>query len=77
MDKVMFSGRISKSELLSERRRLYDRWVAEGSLEEHRAGHEWESWQKIALPAGFIAFLIGLGLMILIYYAMSSRLLGD
>jgi thiosulfate reductase cytochrome b subunit len=42
MDKVMFSGRISKSELLSERRRLYDRWVAEGSLEEHRAGHEWE-----------------------------------
>jgi multisubunit Na+/H+ antiporter MnhB subunit len=77
MDKVMFSGRISKSELLNERKRLYDRWVAEGTLDEHRAGHEWKAWQKIALPAGFIAFLIGVGLMVLIYYAMSSRLLGD
>jgi cytochrome b subunit of formate dehydrogenase len=77
MDKVMFSGRISKSELLNERKRLYDRWVAEGTLDEHRAGHEWKAWQKIALPAGFIAFLIGVGLMVLIYFAMSSRLLGD
>jgi thiosulfate reductase cytochrome b subunit len=77
MDPVMFSGRVSKAEMLSERKRLYDRWVDEGELDEHRAGHEWESWKKIALPAGFTAFLIGLGLMILIYYAMASRLMGE
>jgi thiosulfate reductase cytochrome b subunit len=77
MDRVMFSGRISKSELLNERRRLYDRWVADGELEEHRAGHEWDAWKKIALPAGFIAFLFGVALMVLIYIAMASRLLGE
>jgi thiosulfate reductase cytochrome b subunit len=76
MDKVMFSGRMSKAEMLSERKRLYDRWVEEGTLDEHRAGHEWDSWKKIALPLGFTAFLIGLVLMVLIYYAMASRLIG-
>jgi thiosulfate reductase cytochrome b subunit len=77
MDRVMFSGRMTKSELLNERGRLYDRWVATGELDKHRAGHEWESWQKIALPAGFLAFIVGLALMILIYYAMASRLFGS
>jgi thiosulfate reductase cytochrome b subunit len=77
MDKVMFSGRMSKSEMLNERKRLYDRWVEAGELDEHRAGQEWDSWKKIALPLGFSAFLIGLVLMVLIYYAMASRLLGD
>jgi len=77
MDRVMFSGRMSKSEMLSERKRLYDRWVANGELDRHRAGDEWESWKKIALPAGFIAFLIGVALMVLIYIAMASRLLGE
>jgi thiosulfate reductase cytochrome b subunit len=75
MDSVMFSGRMSKAELMQERGKLYDRWLAEGTLEEHRAGHEWDSWKKIALPAGFIAFLIGVGLMVLIYVAMASRLM--
>jgi predicted CXXCH cytochrome family protein len=77
MDPVMFSGRMSKSELMHERGKLYERWVAEGTLDQHRAGHEWDAWKKIALPAGFIAFLIGVGLMILIYIAMASRLAGD
>jgi cytochrome b subunit of formate dehydrogenase len=77
MDKVMFSGRLSKSELLSERKKLYDRWVAEGTLEKHRAGHEWDAWKKIALPAGFLAFMIGVALMFLIYFAMASRLAGE
>ncbi len=62
---------------MSERGKLYDRWVAAGELEKHRAGHEWESWKKIALPAGFIAFLIGVVLMVLIYFAMASRLFGE
>jgi hypothetical protein len=77
MDRVMFSGRMSKSELMHERGKLYDRWVAEGTLEKHRAGHEWDAWKKIALPAGFMAFLFGVGLMFLIYVAMASRLMGE
>ena len=77
MDRVMFSGRMSKSELMHERGKLYDRWVADGTLDKHRAGHEWDAWKKIALPAGFMAFLFGVGLMILIYVAMASRLMGD
>jgi cytochrome b subunit of formate dehydrogenase len=77
MDPVMFSGRISKSELLNERRRLYDRWVAEGELDKHRVGDLWASWSRIALPAGFIAFMIGLALAVLIFYAMLSRLAGE
>jgi len=77
MDKVMFSGRLSKAELLSERKKLYDRWVAEGTLEKHRAGHEWDAWKKIALPAGFLAFMFGVALMLLIYFAMASRLTGE
>jgi cytochrome b subunit of formate dehydrogenase len=77
MDRVMFSGRMSKSELMNERPRLYERWVAEGTLDQHRAGHEWDSWKKIALPAGFMAFMFGVVLMFLIYVAMANRLLGE
>jgi predicted CXXCH cytochrome family protein len=77
MDRVMFSGRLSKAEMLSERKRLYDRWVEEGTLDQHRAGEEWQSWKKIALPAGFISFLVGVVLMLLIYFAMASRLAGE
>jgi predicted CXXCH cytochrome family protein len=77
MDRVMFSGRMTKAEMLAERKKLYDRWVEEGTLGEHRAGHEWHSWKKIALPAGFIAFMIGVALMVMIYMAMASRLTGE
>jgi thiosulfate reductase cytochrome b subunit len=76
MDKVMLTGKITKSELLNERKRLYDRWVAEGTLDQHRVRvrEERESWEKITLPAGFMAFSIGLVLVVLIFYAMLSRL---
>ncbi len=77
MDRVMFSGRLTKAELLSERKKLYDRWVEEGTLDQHRAGEEWDSWKKIALPAGFISFLVGVVLMLLIYFAMATRLAGE
>jgi thiosulfate reductase cytochrome b subunit len=77
MDRVMFSGRMTKSEMLNERKKLYDRWVEEGTLDEHRAGHEWHSWKKIALPAGFIAFMFGVALMVMIYIAMAKRLVGE
>jgi thiosulfate reductase cytochrome b subunit len=77
MDRVMFSGRMTKSEMLNERKKLYDRWVEEGTLDQHRAGDEWHSWKKIALPAGFLAFMFGVALMVAIYIAMASRLAGE
>jgi len=77
MDPVIFSGRITKSELMHERGRLWERWNAEGKLEEYSGRQdEWESWKKIALPAGFIAFCTGLVLVVLIFYAMLGRLFG-
>lgn len=75
MDSVMFSGRISKSELLHERRRWYDRMEKSGDLENHRVKDEWDTKKYIALPAGFLAFCIGVILIILIYHAMITRLL--
>lgn len=76
MDPVIFSGRVSKTELLHERKRLYDRWEKAGELEKHKVKDEWASWKPIALPAGFLAFIIGVLIVIGIYSAMYSRLVG-
>lgn len=76
MDPVIFSGRISKAELLHERKKLYDRWQAEGRLEQYKVTDDWEARKRIALPLGFIAFLMGLALVLLIYYAMAIRVFG-
>lgn len=75
MDTVIFSGRISKTEMLHERRRWYDRLVAEGRLDEHRVKDDWESRKKIMRGVGFTFFGIGLVLLALIVYAMTSRLM--
>ena len=74
MDTVIFSGRISKSEMLHERKRWYDRLVAEGRLDSFRVKDEWEAWKGIARSAGYIFFSVGLVLLFLIIYAMTSRL---
>ncbi len=74
MDTVIFSGRISKAEMLHERKRWYDRLVAEGRLDEYRVKDEWEAWKGIARAAGYIFFGVGLVLLVLIIYAMASRL---
>jgi predicted CXXCH cytochrome family protein len=74
MDTVIFSGRISKAELLHERKRWYDRLVADGQLDAHRVKDEWEGRRKIARSFGFIFFGLGLALLALIVYAMVSRL---
>ncbi|WP_243383157.1 cytochrome b/b6 domain-containing protein [Geothrix alkalitolerans] len=74
MDTVIFSGRISKSEMLHERKRWYDRLVAEGRLDSFRVKDEWEAWKGIARSAGYIFFGVGLVLLFLIIYAMTSRL---
>jgi cytochrome b subunit of formate dehydrogenase len=74
MDTVIFSGRVSKTEMLHERKRWYDRLVATGQtgriprqgrmvpLEEHRRSF------------GYFFFGLGLVLLALIIYAMATRL---
>jgi cytochrome b subunit of formate dehydrogenase len=74
MDTVIFSGRVSKTELLHERRRWYDRLMAEGRLDEFRVKDEWERWKGIARGFGYFFFGLGVILLLLILYAMASRL---
>ena len=75
MDTVIFSGRISETEMLHERKRWYDRLVAAGRLEVYRIkADDWEGRKNIAKTFGFIFFGTGLVLLVLIVYAMISRL---
>jgi cytochrome b subunit of formate dehydrogenase len=76
MDTVIFSGRISKTEMLHERKRWYDRLVALGKLDLYRVkADDWEGRKNIAKSFGFLFFGTGLVLLVLIVYAMISRLL--
>ncbi|MGA2866736.1 MAG: hypothetical protein ABSF95_19860 [Verrucomicrobiota bacterium] len=74
MDTVIFSGRVSKNELLHERRSWYERLLAEGRLDEHRVGDEWLRWRSIARSFGYLFFGLGVFLLVLILYAMITRL---
>ncbi|HVS52851.1 MAG TPA: cytochrome b/b6 domain-containing protein [Opitutaceae bacterium] len=75
MDTVIFSGRISKTEMLHERKRWYDRLLAAGKLDLYRVkADDWEGRKNIAKTFGFIFFGTGLVLLVLIVYAMISRL---
>ena len=74
MDTVIFSGRISKTELLHERRRWYERLLKAGRLDDLRVKDEWERWKAIARSFGYLFFGAGVLLLILIIYAMATRL---
>jgi cytochrome b subunit of formate dehydrogenase len=74
MDTVIFSGRVSKAEMLHDRRRWYDRLVASGKLDQHRVRDEWLRWKNIARSFGYFFFGLGLVFLVLIIYAMVSRL---
>jgi cytochrome b subunit of formate dehydrogenase len=74
MDTVIFSGRVSKTEMLHERKRWYDRLVATGRLDDFRIRDEWERWKGIARGFGYGFFGLGVFLLLLIIYAMASRL---
>jgi cytochrome b subunit of formate dehydrogenase len=74
MDTVIFSGRVSKNELLHERERWYSRLVTEGKLDEHRLRDEWLRWKNIARAFGYFFFGLGIVLLGLIIYAMITRL---
>ncbi|MBI2814002.1 MAG: hypothetical protein HYX71_06940 [Opitutae bacterium] len=75
MDTVIFSGHISKAEMLTERRRWHDRLVASGKLEQHRVIHsDWAERRTLFRTLGFIFVGIGLLLLGLMVYALLSRL---
>ena len=74
MDTVIFSGRVSENEMLHERRRWFDRLKAEGRLDEYRVRDEWLRWKNIARSFGYIFFGLGVILLVLILYAMVTRL---
>jgi cytochrome b subunit of formate dehydrogenase len=74
MDTVIFSGRVSKNEMLHERRRWYDRLIAEGRLDDFRIRDEWHRWKSIARSFGYFFFGLGVILLLLILYAMAVRL---
>lgn len=75
MDTVIFSGRVSEGEMLHERKRWYDRLVAENRIEEQKVRDEWPRWRTIARTAGYLFFGIGVVLLVLIVYAMAMRML--
>jgi cytochrome b subunit of formate dehydrogenase len=74
MDTVIFSGRVSQTEMIHERKRWYDRLVAAGRLADYRVKDEWEGRKAVAKAMGFLFFGTGLVLLVLIVYAMASRL---
>ena len=74
MDTVIFSGRVSKNEMLHDRKRWYDRLVAESRLDQYRVKDEWEQWKSIARSFGYFFFGLGIILLLLIIYAMAVRL---
>jgi len=60
--------------MLHERRRWYDRLIKAGKLDEYRVRDEWFRWKNIAKTFGYLFFSLGLVLLVLIIYAMVSRL---
>ena len=60
--------------MLHERKRWYDRLVKEGKLDDARVKDEWVQWKKIAMSFGYFFFGLGVLLLILIIYAMATRL---
>ncbi len=74
MDTIIFSGRITRAEMLHERKRWYNRLVAEGRLQGMALKDEWAQWKRVIQPLGFLAFGVGVVLLILIFYAMGARL---
>ena len=60
--------------MLHERKRWYDRLVATNRLKVYAIKDEWEGRKKVSKAIGFIFFGTGLVLLVLIVYAMVSRL---
>jgi cytochrome b subunit of formate dehydrogenase len=75
MDMVIFSGRITKAEMLHERRKWYGRLLATGRLDEHRVvADDWENRRPLYRALGFVFVGTGLTLLGLMIYAFLTRL---
>ena len=57
MDTMIYSGRMSKTEILHERERWYNRLVAENRLEDYRGKDERKKWKNIHRLFGYV-FLV-------------------
>ena len=75
MDMVIFSGRISKAEMLQERQRWYDRLRPRAASTSTASATNGKAGRRSSRPIGFIFFGIGLILLGLIIYAMASHLI--
>jgi cytochrome b subunit of formate dehydrogenase len=76
MDPVIFSGRMTRAEMVHERKRWFDRLLASGELDKMRLRDEWSEWKRVMHPLGFLAFGLGTLLLVLIFFAMGARLIG-
>ena len=70
MDPVIFTGRMTLEEFKEDRPREYEHLVAEGRLEEHMVEPLQEGFVKALKVFGFTALTIGMGLIVLIIYAV-------
>ena len=75
LDPVIFSGHITESEMMHERRRQYERLKAENKLESMvTTVGQWPSWKWVLTPFGAVALIIGLTLAVAIFWAMAHEL---
>jgi cytochrome b subunit of formate dehydrogenase len=70
MDPVIFTGRMTLEEFKEDRPREYEQLVREGRLEEHMVDPLPDGFVKALKAFGFTALTIGLGLVVLIIWAV-------
>jgi cytochrome b subunit of formate dehydrogenase len=72
LDPVIFSGRITEAEMLHERGRQYHRLKAANQLDELLTDdREWSNWKWVLAPFGVAALVVGMSLVIAIFWALS------
>ena len=74
MDTIIFSGRMSKEELVHEREGWLERLQNEKKLDEIKRKDTWEGWKPIFKTFGFFAFGTGVVLAVAIFITMFIRL---
>jgi hypothetical protein len=73
MDMVIFTGRLSEAELRHERPAEYERLVRSGEIDRLTVPPPTPSTWKIGRVVGTIALTIGLGLVLLIMFALATE----
>jgi cytochrome b subunit of formate dehydrogenase len=71
LDPVIFSGRITEAEMQHERGRQYDRLKTANKLDELLTQNgEWASWKWVFTPFGAAALVVGMSMVIAIFWAL-------